>query len=575
LAKKMNQSVRSRLLAGTVVLFAARLVLSLIRTGPVLVADEIGYLTNARVLTGGVAGALEQAPFYRGGYSLLIAPLVELGGSPTFTYHLVLVLNAALAASVFPLLYLLLTRFGGVRAELALWAALAGALYPALTVLSQVAMSENALFPLVVVWLIAFGGLLARDRRGSDIAWAAGLGAATGALWAIHNRMIVAVALAVAGLLWLAWKRRLRPAAVAAGLAVIAVAFVGVHFLDGYLIDHNYGGSAPDELSERMDSLAGFSGLRTTLANLIGQSWYLLVATFGLAAAAAWDFFRGRSELHQISPPGEEKFDAVREEGRPVAVLGVLLALTGLLLLVSAAAFPERTRPDMLIYGRYTEVVAPALVAFGLAALSRVRLPRLVWPAAGFAALTAVVVLIRVTASDPDAPNRWNISALPFVTVQLGAGILIGAALIAAAGAWLLWRAFSFGTRAPALIALGLFLAVVAYGAWNPVRSSQRAVYPAGWESPQAVVEDAGGKTVAYDLDHYDTIGLYAVQWFLPDSRISLFEGSREAPASRLVISDGEWAQEHPAVPAKLLWSDPGRDQSLWRLGGACPDAGC
>ena len=113
------------------------------------------------MLDGGLAGQLEQAPFYRGGYSLLIAPLLELGSNPTFVYHLVLVLNAALAASVFPLLYLLLTRFAGVRPELAIWAALAGAVYPALTVLSQVAMSENALFPLVCVWLIAFGGLLA------------------------------------------------------------------------------------------------------------------------------------------------------------------------------------------------------------------------------------------------------------------------------------------------------------------------------------------------------------------------------------------------------------------------------
>jgi hypothetical protein len=557
----MNQSVRSRLLAGTAVLFAARLVLSLIRTGPVLVADEIGYLTNARVIAGGVSGQLEQAPFYRGGYSLLIAPLVELGGSPTFTYHLVLVLNAALAASVFPLLYLLLTRFGNVRPALALWAALAGAAYPALTVLSQVAMSENALFPLVIVWLIACGGLLARDRRGSDVAWAAGLGAATGALWAVHNRMIAAVALAVLGLLWLAWRRRLRPAALAVGLAVIALALIGVHFLDSYLVDHNYAGSAPDELSERMDSLAQLGGLRTALANLAGQSWYLLVATFGLTAVAAWDFFRPRND--------------VEEPEHRVPVLGVLLALTGLLLLISAAAFPERTRPDMLIYGRYTEVVAPALVAFGLAALTRVRLPRLVWPAAGFAALTALVVLIRVTASDPDAPNRWNISALPFVTVQLGAGILIGAALIAAAGAYLLLRASSLGRRALGSIALGLFFAVVAYGAWNPVRSSQRAVYPDGWESPQAVVEGAGGKTVAYDLDNYDTIGLYAVQWFLPDSKVLLFEGRREAPPARLLIGARNWAQEHRVASAKLLWSDPGRDQGLWRLDGTCPDAGC
>lgn len=536
----MNQSVRNRLLAGTLALFGARLLLSAIRTGPVLVADEIGYLTNARVIAGGIPGQLELAPFYRGGYSLLMAPIVSLVSDPDVAYHLILVLNAALAASVFPLLYLLLTRFGNVRPEIAIWAALAGAVYPALTVLSQVAMSENALFPLVCVWLLAFGGLLAVEGRRGGLAWAAALGAATGALWAIHNRMIVAVVIALGGLIWMALRRRLSPAAAAVGIGIIALSFYGVHLLDEFLIDDNYAGSAPDELSERMDELLAFGGLRTALANLIGQSWYLLVATFGLAAAAAGDFARRRQPI-----------------------LGVLLTFTVLLLLISAAAFPERTRPDMLIYGRYAEVVAPALIAFGLAALSRVwTVRRLAWPLVGFGLLTAMVLVIRATASDPDAPNRWNISALPFVTVQLGPAILAGAAIVTVIGAYLLLRASELGPRVLGLAALALFLPVVAYGAWNPVRSSQRAVYPAGWENPQAAVGKA--PTVAYDLDHYDTIGLYAVQWFLPDSRVVLFEGE-EPPPSPLVISNAGWGKEQHSAKPESLWRDNGRDQVLWR----------
>jgi hypothetical protein len=515
----MNWTMRSRLWTGATVLFAARLILSLFRTGPVLVADEIGYLTNARVLAGGLPGQLEQAPFYRGGYSLLIAPLVELG-------------------------------FGGVGRELAFWAALAGAAYPALTVLSQVAMSENALFPLVVVWLIAFGGLLSVRRGGREIVWAAGLGAATGALWAIHNRMIVAILLALAGLIWLATKKRIRPAAAAVGVGAIALAFLGVHFLDSYLIDHNYAGSAPDELSERMDDLFRFAGLRTALANLIGQSWYMLVATFGLAAAAAWDFLRPRRG------DGEE---------RPAPVLGILLALTALLLAISASAFPERTRPDMLVYGRYTEIVAPALVGFGLAALVRVR-RGLGWPLLGFAALTALVLVIRATASDPDAPNRWNISALPFITVQLGPAVLLGAALVATAGAGLLLWSRGRGRLVPALVAVALFLPVTAYGAWNPVHSSQRAVYPAGWESPGAIVAATGEKTIAYDLDHYDTIGLYTIQWFLPKTELTLFHGKRQPPPSRIVLSGEDWVDRHPR--AEAIWSWPGRDQVLWEASG-------
>jgi hypothetical protein len=364
----------------------------------------------------------------------------------------------------------------------------------------------------------------------------------------------VVVALALAVLAWLGYRRRLRPAAFLAGVAVIALALIGTHLLDAYVTDRNYGGSATDELGQRSDELLRFGGLRTALANLVGQSWYLLVATFGLAGAAAVDFFRrGRA--------------ATRGETGPPAVLGALLALTALLLVISAAAFPERTRPDMLIYGRYAEIASPPLIAFGFAALAAAPRPsrrRIGQVLAGFVLLTGAVALIRATASDPDPANRWNVTALPFVTVQLGPAILIGAAIVAAVGAALLWRVAGAGIRALGLTAALLFLAVTAYGAWNPVRSSERAVYPAGWESPEATA--AGLKSVAYDLDHYDTIGLYVTQWFLPDTHVLLFHGDSQPPPVPYVISSRAWRRDHPGLRSKAIWSDAGRDQVLWRL---------
>lgn len=545
-------ALRKPLVLGTLALFVARLALSVVRTGPVLVADEIGYLANARAIVGGVAGQLEIAPFYRGGYSLLIAPMAALDSQPTLAYHLILALNAALAAAVFPLLYLLLRRFGGVAPGVAIWAALAGALYPAITTLSQAAMSENALFPLVCVWLIAFGGLVAAGERRAQLLWAGGFGGATGALWAVHNRMSVAVVLALVALAWLAWRRRLGPAALGLAVAVIALGILGTHLLDGFVVDHNYGGSAVDELSERSDELLRFTGLRTAVANLIGQTWYLLVATFGLSAAAAADFF-----LRRRRAPGETRVAQ--------SVLGMLLALSAALLVISAAAFPERSRPDMLIYGRYTEVVAPALVAFGLSALARLRLRlRLPWLVAAFVVPTGAVALIRATASDPDPANRWNITALPFVTAQLGPAILVGAAIVACLGAWLLLRSSRSGMPRLGLVIAALFLAVIAYGAWNPVVSSQRAVYPSGWTSPQSAAAQA--PEIAYDLDRYDTIGLYVTQWFLPDSHLVLFHGDRRPPPTRYFFSSAEWGREHPASGARAVWTDVGRDQVLWRL---------
>lgn len=546
------------LVAGTLLLFVARFALSLIRSGPVLVADEMGYLGNARRIAGGIDSQMELAPFYRAGYSLLIAPLLKLSSDPTVQYHLVLVLNAALAASVFPLLYHLLARFAAVPSRVALWAALAGAAYPAITVLSQVAMSENALFPLVCVWLICFAGLLAADARRSQLLWATALGAATGGLWMVHNRMIVAIVVALVGIGWLLYRRRIRVEAVVAAVAMIVLFVLGTHLLDSFVTDHNYSGSAPDEFTQRMHEIFHFAGMRTALANLLGQSWYLLVATFGLAAAVVVDFLRGR-------PGRSDQGSGARDPSRPA--VAVLLALTGLLLLISASAFPERTRPDMLIYGRYVEVVSPALIAFGIAALARARLWRSVaWPLTGFAILTGAVVVIRATASDPDPANRWNISALPFVTMQLGPAVLIGAVAIALIGASLLRLASDRGIRALGATAVALFFAVVVYGAWNPVRSSERAVYPSGWSSPQAAAEAAGDEPVAYDLDAYEPIGLYAFQWFLPHNRLILFHGDREAPPARLVISGRSYGRDHPGGDAVEVWSSGERDQSLWRL---------
>ena len=152
-------TARRLLLIGTALLLVFRLVLSLARTGPLLVGDEIGYLTNARILTGGTP-SLMGVDFYRGGYSLLLAPLVAIDGNPVTSYRLVLALNAVLAASLAVLLYLLLTRCFGASPGAAVWPALAGAAYPSVTTLSQVAMSENLLFPLTVIWLICFGKLL-------------------------------------------------------------------------------------------------------------------------------------------------------------------------------------------------------------------------------------------------------------------------------------------------------------------------------------------------------------------------------------------------------------------------------
>src|SRR5439155_761066 len=176
-----------------------------------------------RVLSGGVRGQLSPAPYYHGGYSLLLAPLIALVRDPATSYRLVLVLNALLAASLVPLVYLLLTRCFAVSPRVAVWPSLAAGAYPSITLFTQVAMSENLLFPLLTFWLLAFGCFLRAATEPRRIAWSAAMALSAVWLWATHGRMLVALALTVVAFVAsvLQDRTRLRPCAVA--IAILAV----------------------------------------------------------------------------------------------------------------------------------------------------------------------------------------------------------------------------------------------------------------------------------------------------------------------------------------------------------------
>jgi len=520
------------------------------------VADETGYLTNARALAGGAAGQLEDAPFYHAGYSLLVAPLVAIGADPTTTYRLILALNAVLAASLVPLLYLLLTRCFRIAPRAAVLPAIAAAAYPTVTLLSQVAMSENLLFPLTVVWLLCFGQLLDAAIRRAQWLWGAAFGACTLALYLTHGRMIVAIAVALGALAVLALRRRIPVSAALFAVAAMAAAYPAMRRLNDFLISRNWGGSAPNEAGERLSGLGNFEALLSVARNVVGQTWYVIVATLGVVVVFVFaGELRGLRNLRRRVADTDE------------LVLALILVTGAALLIVSALSFRVVERPDMFIYGRYVEVIVPPLLALALA-----RLPALggaVRPVAAFSAVvlaTAAVVALRVGLDPPRGPNRWNVASLPFPTFGLGVPVLVGAGVVAAGAAVV---AGSLVRGAPVLLVPALLLAFIpttAISERNPAFSGEREVYGNGWTSPAPVVGDA--PVVGYDMDAYDIFGLYAEQWFMPHSRFVLFNGSTESPPARYVLSDHTWGDRHRRLEARPVWTDPGRDQTLFRIDG-------
>jgi hypothetical protein len=534
------------LLVGTAAFFVLRLALTIPRTGPVIVADEVGYLANARVLAGGVAGQLSTAPFYHGGYSLLLAPVLALFHDPETSYRLVLALNALLAVSLAPLVYLLLTRCFSVRPKAAVWPALAAAAYPSVTIFTQVAMSENLLLPLLVLWLLCAGSLLQAKNENREFVPAAATAVCAVWLWAAHGRMIVVVALTVA-LFGLMLLRRTASRPAVLGLVLLAAGLGAVHVLDHFLISRNWDGHAHNEVSGRLSTLESAGGIGAFLRNLVGQSWYLAVATLGVLLAAAL--------------PSEWR--RVRLRFTPPQVVLALLLLAGLGLLVeSALSFRTTDRPDMLVYGRYTDVVVPPLLALALVRLSAGRRIRLGVVLGVLVSLTAAAALLRTTVDPSGLANRWNVASLPAPTFQLGPKVLLLAGAVAAAAIVALTLV---GRRLPVAVAplvLLLFLPTTAVIERNPVLRAQSAFYPSGWTSPGG--STCGARAVGFDTERGGSLFVY--QWFVSKARFVLFKGRSERPPSPVLFASPEWAAGHGGLRPKALWSDPGRDAELFRV---------
>src|SRR5262249_22411945 len=136
------------------------------------------------------------------------------------------------------------------------------------------------------LWLLCAGGFLQAATPRRQFALAAATSGCACWLWAAHGRMIVAVALSVALFALMLWRRiAWRPALV--GLAVVGVGLVAVHVLDHFLVTHNWDGHARNELTGRLSTVESAGGIGAFLRNLVGQSWYLAVASLGVLLAAA------------------------------------------------------------------------------------------------------------------------------------------------------------------------------------------------------------------------------------------------------------------------------------------------
>jgi hypothetical protein len=270
------------LIAGWLVQAGLRAWFSRMQTVPLANPDESAYLIAARVLAGGPATDFSYSTLYQGGYPLLLTPVYWFTSNPVAVYRAVLMVNAAVSATLMPLAWLAGRRLGLDRPA-AYGVAAVTAVVPAAFFYAEYAMSD-AIFPvLVLAWLLATHSWLTASSARGRYAAAVGSALLAGYAYAVHSRGLVILAgyVAVGGLV--AW-RRLVPRGTVAAAALALAASVGAGWrLDRYLTSVIYPEgtrSLSAEITARLHSVHGAINVFEMAA---GQLWRLVLDSWGLA----------------------------------------------------------------------------------------------------------------------------------------------------------------------------------------------------------------------------------------------------------------------------------------------------
>lgn len=241
---------------------------------------------------------------------------------------------------------------------------------PAVVFFAPLVLPNAILTPLLLGWLLATHAWLMRGRVAAAII----SGGLLGFMYVVHVRalLLLPAAAVIIGVALL--RRRITMAtsavSVAAMFAVMTLHPVLKSALAGKVVT---GGTEPE--NRMLEAIFSTAGLVRVLSDGAGQIWYLIVATWSLAAIGL--IFTG--------------YQAVRSRLKPPTdlIMVSLLASTLLIAIVTAAALPDDGKINNHLYPGYLIFLAPIWLVAGFAALLKTARQTLT---VGFAAAGATVL---------------------------------------------------------------------------------------------------------------------------------------------------------------------------------------
>lgn len=490
----------------TLTCFAFIFTVALRMEGPTVHPDEFGFLTNGQVLLGHDEASIPTGSFYPAGYGLVTGLGALITGSIAGAYRLSLFFNLGFAV--------LTAWCAGLTARRAFGASPLMSRLVSVLVLVMPGTLVSAMFswPEIAIRL-AFIGLVmsvvsvARDTSATKVT---ALGLYIGLLPGLHGRFTLLIPVMFLFFAWWAYEHLIsrRIALAAVGLSVVG--YLAARALNRYVKSTVYLESYNQEnrLIARLFRPWVWPAL---LRTMVGQSWYLLATTFGLAGIAA-----------------AYAFVAVRR-ARSSSVVARDARLTGLLfVLVSSAAviftgglqLLYGNRGDHLIYGRYVEMLVPILIVVACVSLEKTyREAQFAWflSAAGIAAIAFVYVLVDGGDGIKGSHSRRSIVYPNIVGIDFMRYFVTPMFITFGIAFCLVAFAFWFGSRK---VGMWSVVAIVCFFAVGTVYSGQRTMLSRTNKLERTTetvqtVKDSGTKLVGYDGGIRNDMAYYYLRYRL------------------------------------------------------------
>jgi hypothetical protein len=531
--------------------------------GPSVRPDELGFLINGQLLIGRNETSLsdEFRSFYPIGFSFVTAFAALIGRTMSREFRIALFFNFAFVALTAHFLSLYTRKYFALSRNYSRVLGIAVALMPLVAANALFAWSESLnILGFTVLVYCAFNYCV-DNSRGSAIA----LALIAPFLAVTHGRFTLVLPLTVLLLVIApAVNKSFRASILTTIGSVLLSAFTYLMLAKANLWLRNelYLGAAGKEgrLKDKLFDTANWGNIVRALG---GQNWYLFATSFGLVIVGALILLKHLTTTERRTRPGFA-----------LASLFTLGAI-GIIQLTSALNLVKIIRPDHVVYGRYSGVVSPILIAIALSALivSPQKTRALWWKSI---ALIPVLALFLVILSRADIMHRLlekgeffarpNAIGLDWAVKTTKPSSLFVLSSIFVVLALVMYLTHRFAEKSFITVFVFIALFFTGYTTTQTVRNYRDYL-------PELILDNEainrGAKVVGFDTGSYGGQSFYDYRYLLhpvqaqrfdliygvPDD-INCYIGAKERPPF-----DGNWTVG-PSEPSTglILWVRDGLD---------------